>query len=242
MIPKNSPWTAVRVERLKSLWAADAKLKTIAEVLNAMVGLPVTRLAVRRKAAALGLKGRSAKFTTKFTDEMFERLKVLAAQNWSGQDIADELGVGRSVVCGHAQRLGISLGGGRGGPRDKAEGESAPKKKSIGRLLVGTVPKAGNMALVEASMQAEIGLPPTDDPTSPKGCRWPVGDPANIAVGGFRYCQRERRRRADGTRSSYCEDHFARASGGIPGRKVTDYEPRNSRRGFKKSVHSDTWT
>jgi len=131
-----------------------------------------------------------------WTDARIRQLIALCSDGLSASKIASTLGgVTRNAVIGKLKRLGFSAHGRPGRPKTAGGGMPDPRPKLA-------PPEPPRIPLSERREAAERDLPATDDLTSAKGCRWPIGDPQHIATGGFRFCQRAK---AGG--SPYCDVH-----------------------------------
>jgi GcrA cell cycle regulator len=170
--------------------------------------------------------------TNQWADEIVERLKVLWNEGMSCSRIARVLngafGVAltRNSVIGKVDRLGLGSrkSGGISGMHNGGGMAKAPR-----------VPKAPRpVPLTSTQIEEKLSgeLPPTDDPFSSKGCRWPIGE---IGAPDFRFCQRPRGKRANGCESSWCEGHHAlgtrrpdsweKAAGRAPSGRFADNAP-----------------
>jgi GcrA cell cycle regulator len=135
-------------------------------------------------------------------DERVERLKQLFAENYTASGIVQMLGGGltRSAVCGKLHRLGLSRNGSPPRSRPAPSPRLVPRGDRIVKVRKPTVSR-------EVVAAADQDLPPTDDPFSAKGCRWPVGE---VGSQEFRFCQRQRFTAPNGRESSWCEAHHVR--------------------------------
>lgn len=133
-------------------------------------------------------------------DESLERLKSLwSTGDWSAGSIANMLGVTRNAVLGKLNRLGLLDGRGHSFQRARAAkgGAMPPKQRPQ---------KPAPISREAADVLLARELPPTDDPFSAKGCRWPIGE---VGDADFRFCQRPKGKRLNGTPSMWCEGHHA---------------------------------
>jgi GcrA cell cycle regulator len=145
-------------------------------------------------------------FAASWSDESVERLKTLWNEGLSCSRIARAINSEFSTlftsnaVIGKIHRLGL---GGR------APGGSIKVRTGGGMARTPRAPKPPRPAQLSAPEIAERlaqELPPTDDPFSPRGCRWPVGE---VGADDFRFCQRPRGKRASGSESCWCPAHHA---------------------------------
>lgn len=104
------------------------------------------------------------------TDKV-ETLKRLWRTDKSAREIGCVLGCSKNAVLGKVDRLGLP---------ERQNGRPMVLEPRRPRRGGGVVP---DYASVE---EAEANLPATDDPFSPKGCRWVIGDPG---MPGARFCQ-----------------------------------------------------
>ena len=133
-----------------------------------------------------------------WTDEAVETLRRLACDGLSASVIAAALGAeSRNAVIGKANRIGVQLGGGRGGPSGApravrpGSGKPAPAPPHEEPLRRPARPFAGaEVGEMRRVTFQEIGR---------AACRWPVGDPTSD---DFSYCGLES---ANGR--PYCAGH-----------------------------------
>lgn len=135
-----------------------------------------------------------------WTEERVERCLALWKEGRSAGQIADLLGnVTRNAVLGKLSRLGQL--GSAATPRAARPRDVKPRIERGGAARCA--PRLPAAAIAEAVERIERELPDTDDPFSPKGCRWPVGE---VGEANFRFCQRAR---AGAAHSSWCAEHHA---------------------------------
>jgi GcrA cell cycle regulator len=134
-----------------------------------------------------------------WSDDRLEALRQMCEGGvMSASMIAAELGgVSRNAVCGAASRLGLSIGGG---------GHRLPRTAGVSNPRAPKPPKPTPITREAADVLLARELPPTDDPFSAKGCRWPIGE---VGDADFRFCQRPKGKRLNGTPSMWCEGHHA---------------------------------
>lgn len=140
-------------------------------------------------------------------DRRVDRLKELYAQKGTDElscaaigreltwEFPDLPALSRNAIIGKVSRLGLPQ-----------RGRRAPPRTGGGMPRLVRPPKAKPLTASGIAAKLAEELPPTDDPFSPKGCRWPIGEPGTP---DFRFCQRPRGKRADGCESSWCEGHHA---------------------------------
>jgi GcrA cell cycle regulator len=159
-------------------------------------------------------------------DARIEQLKQLWTQGLSARAIASELGgVTHNAVIGKARRLCLASRRVANAVKQPRTGGGMARDRRAPKLAtVPKAPPATPLSVRRAALEAD--LPATDDPTSAKGCRWPIGDPRDIATGGFRFCQRTK---LDG--SPYCDVHH----------EVSYNAGAKSPRGLPNPARSGTW-
>lgn len=136
-----------------------------------------------------------------WTPEREQRLRDLAAQNYSAEMIYEALGAtSRNAVVGKAHRMGVHLTGNHhsGIKRTKRP----PQPKSDGRLYSSTVQKIARKVKERAAAATAPALPATEAVDLPpeiipadqrktlyelteNTCRWPVGHPTDA---DFHFC------------------------------------------------------
>ncbi len=126
-----------------------------------------------------------------WTDEAVETLKRLAIEGRSASAIAATLGVeSRNAVIGKANRIGVTLRGGRGGrapASDRSGAASCPppataaQGRSPAPALEAAPRRAWTFADAEVGDMRRVRLSDMRD----SACRWPLGDPRS---GDFAYC------------------------------------------------------
>jgi GcrA cell cycle regulator len=136
-----------------------------------------------------------------WTTERVQQLQKCVTAGLTCSEIAAEIGVTRNAVIGKINRLGLSLGRGRGAlpGRMRAARTRAPTRPSrvarILRAVAAVEPSAGCFAATEASPVEGARRCSLLD-LAGDGCRWPLGDPGkadfgfcgNDAIAGFSYC------------------------------------------------------
>jgi GcrA cell cycle regulator len=165
--------------------------------------------------------GDDSRFFFSWTEGTVEQLRTLAGQNLSASEIAREIGGGvtRSAVIGKASRLGIKIDSGSRGlarPKTKRPPVVAVQKKTA--LLIRNAPATKQpmppvlLAKTKEKPAEAAPLRLTITELSDNSCRWPLGDPSDLAT--FRYCGADRtnQKRATATtmqggESPYCAAH-----------------------------------
>lgn len=136
-------------------------------------------------------------------EQLDEMRRLWNDEGLSSGQIARHFETTRNAVLGLTHRkMGFAARG--QGAKPKGMGASTPKGR---RPPLKRVPLPPSTPLNERRAAAERDLPSTDDLCSPKGCRFPIGDPSKAGTSEFRFCQRPRLTRGDGTRSPYCDVH-----------------------------------
>lgn len=132
-----------------------------------------------------------------WTTQAIDRLRELAAQGLTSQQISDLMGVSRGAIIGKQQREGIAL---------------------LGRRLFGVSPGSQQRANPDAVLPLEerSGVGPAILALRPSQCRWPVGA---VQAPDFHYCSAPR---ADFTRP-YCAAHEEAAASKADTRKAGRY-------------------
>ncbi len=137
-------------------------------------------------------------FGAAWTDERVDALKKLWADGLSASQIAGELGgITRSAVIGKVHRLGLS---GRARRRDRVE-RPGPRKfrpkagamamrAGLTPLQVTHAPKMIAEPVIDnaGELVVPIGQRRFLDQLTADTCRWPFGDPREIATASFFYC------------------------------------------------------
>jgi GcrA cell cycle regulator len=126
-----------------------------------------------------------------WTDEAVESLKRLATEGLSASVIAATLGAeSRNAVIGKANRIGVTLNGGRGGRAPalgrpaaacRAPSAPAPGSHSSARPVELASKAAWTFANAEVGDMRRVRFEDIRD----SACRWPLGDPKS---GDFAYC------------------------------------------------------
>lgn len=124
-----------------------------------------------------------------WTPDRVERLKALAAQDLSSEQIADALQVSRSTVIGKLRRLGVALyNAGRRGCIGLRRAAVAGGGRPRGKRMAEAAQRRAQFALVEV-----VDLPPEQSATAvtlleldAARCRWPLGDPRDLSA--LRFC------------------------------------------------------
>ena len=123
-----------------------------------------------------------------WTPETTDRVKgLILNDHLSSADIvrtlSDEFpGLTRCAVIGKMNRLGLP--GGSGICLQPPNRRRGPRAKTVGQVRVRSKKRA--RPPIERDLPAPDMLRLTVADLSPPSCRWPVGDPADLAT--FRYC------------------------------------------------------
>lgn len=139
--------------------------------------------------------------TYEWPDQVVDRLRRLWLAGVKTQEIAKQLGVSRSAVCGKARRIGL--------PQRVA---GTPRKVHKLRLVHSAEPIIPNprYAYHEKPFQPLPGSKPTILANiTPNACRWPIGGQGADML----CCGQEK------ARGAYCEEHASVAYVPITGRK-----------------------
>ena len=126
-----------------------------------------------------------------WTDEAVESLKRLATEGLSASVIAATLGAeSRNAVIGKANRIGITLHGGRGGrarasDRPGASRKAQPATEAQGRSPAPPFEPARKPAWTFAGAEVGAMRRLRFEDMRETACRWPLGDPRS---GDFAYC------------------------------------------------------
>lgn len=206
----NSTWTEERLDKLKEYAGQGLSAGSIAHLLGGISASGVKdALKKLRAGEAVKRKGDSP-----WTDEKVEELKRLWFTDMQTKDVARALGVSENAVSGMVFVLrgqGIAMPA-RMKPPPKPVPAAALNFKSAPDGV--PAPKAPARLIESRSLIAiNASLPPTDEPLSSAGCRWPVGDPRAItnpaAYGMFRFCCAPK-----AGSGPYCHAHEAHARNG----------------------------
>ena len=160
-----------------------------------------------------------------WTDEAVETLKRLATDGLSASVIAATLGAeSRNAVIGKANRIGVTLHGGRGGrapaPDRPGTGRAQPaptvRSRSPAPTLEAERRPAWTFAHAEVGDMRRVRFADMRE----TACRWPLGDPKS---GEFAYCGLKA---AEGR--AYCAGHcrMAYRPPGVRGRESALQPPR----------------
>jgi GcrA cell cycle regulator len=114
-----------------------------------------------------------------WTDEKFETLKGLLAQNLSASQIGNELGVSRNAVIGKVHRGGLMF----------ARPPSPPKKQARGKPPKR--PPSSTALPPEPAAEGKSGPVVSFAELAAHHCRWPVDNHycGAAAVAGSSYCR-----------------------------------------------------
>lgn len=144
-----------------------------------------------------------------WTEQKVAELKALNAKGMSFTDIGIELGFTRGAVGGKLHRLGLT----DTRPKSARRGQHPRIKTKIENSFAGRLKReAGAAAMREQFSAIEIiDLPPDQSAVAvslfklkPQSCRWPLGDPRDIAA--MRFCGADQ---CEG--KSYCAHHYRMA-------------------------------
>lgn len=197
-------WTAARLNTLIAYNAAGMMQVEIAAELG------VSAETIGRVLRELK-EGKTPKLVFDWTDERIEDL----IRHWRGgltaRAIAHELGANENTIntkIAELRKSGVSL------PPRSTKPPKPLKSAGLNFMAEPSVDKLGTKPprqVEESRGEAEIAahLPPTDEPLSDQGCRWPVGDARainNPAHGSFRFCRAGKK-----NGGSYCAAHEALA-------------------------------
>lgn len=206
-------WNAARLETLKAMLAAGKSARAIATALGG-----VSRNSVIGKVRRMGLqlKGRANSTLEPFRWVTWGKTELsLLTATWNScapvSAIAEAL----------APRSESSI-------RERAAGLRLPPRS---RAAVNAFTIVSRATRAEIIVACDRDLPATDDAFAASGCRWPIGDsmrPGQCDAQGaplFRFCQRAKTKRKDGTDSVYCEGHHAAAYQKAPA-PARDFNPQ----------------
>ncbi len=200
-----SPWTELKMERLREYWTQGMPTREIAEVLgfskSGIIGkakrmrLPDHPAACRYVVAADGKRKLARSASSFWTEEKVRELRRLAEQGLTAAEIASRIGAkSKVVIYSIAHRRGIPLLGTANTPP-----KAAPKAASP---VLETAPLPDpDEALPESRLLSLFDLKRVGM------CRWPIG---NVGTPGFAFCAAD----CDPARS-YCDTHhrLSRGSG-----------------------------
>ncbi len=205
-----SPWTELKMERLREYWTQGMPTREIAETLgfskSGIIGkakrmrLPDHPAACRYVVAADGKRKLARSASSFWTEEKVRELRRIAEQGLTAAEIASRIGAkSKGVIYSIAHRRGIPLLGTANTPPKAAAFGAAPE------LEAAPLP-APDEALPESRLLSLFDLKRVGM------CRWPIGD---VGKPGFAFCA------ADCAPSrSYCETHHRLSRGnGTPGER-----------------------